>query len=226
MFRFVLALILVATLTVVLAIPALAFDLAGIFHRGERGNGDLVAVPFDLAPCTEVILKCGLDVDVTFGSEQKVTLRMDENLVPAFAVEAHGGVLTIDADDNPRPSRHTCLEVTLRALDRLTVDGAGDITIRGYDGKRLVLAVDGAGDLEVDGKAGELVVSVNGAGDIDARRLEARAAEVSVNGAGDVTVTASERAEVEINGVGDVDVYGDPADFTQSVHGIGDISRR
>lgn len=226
MFRTLLSLVLAATLTVVLTMPAFAFELADLFHRGERGNGNLVAVPFDLADCTEVVLECGLDIDVTFGSAQKITLRMDENLVSAFTVEARGGVLTIDADDNPRPSRHACLEVTLQTLDRLAVGGAGDITIRGYDGERLALVVDGAGDLEVDGRAGEVVVKVNGAGDIDARRLAARAAEVSVNGAGDVTVSASERAEVEINGVGDVDVYGDPADFTQSVHGIGDISRR
>ena len=151
---------------------------------------------------------------------------MDKNLVDLYQIKARGEVLVVDADGDPRPSRHACLEVTLIALDRLTVDGAGNITIRGYDGERLALVVDGAGDLEIDGKAGEVVVSVNGAGDIDARRLEARTADVSVNGAGDVSVWASERAKVEINGVGDVDVYGKPAEFAQDVHGIGDVSRR
>jgi hypothetical protein len=215
-----------AAAAVVLAAPAAAFEFGDLFHRGVRGNGDLVAVPVDVAPCTALVLKCGLDIDVTFGAEQKITLRMDENLVPYFEIEARGGALYVDADKHPRPSRHACLEVTLRGLDRLTVEGAGDITIRGYDGEKLALEVDGAGDLTIDGKAGNLVVSVNGAGDIDARQLAARTADVSVNGAGDVTVFASEHAEVEINGVGDVDVYGDPAEFTKSINGIGDVTRR
>jgi hypothetical protein len=220
------ALGLAAALAVVLAAPAAAFGLSDLFHHGERGNGELASVPYDLSPCSEIVLRCGLDIDVTFGPQQKITLRMDKNLVEYFIIEADGDVLVIDAKENPRPSRHACLEVTLRALDRLTVEGAGDISIRGYDGERLALVVDGAGDLEAEGKAGEIVVSVDGAGDIDARRLEARTAEVSVNGAGDVAVRASERASVEINGVGDVDVYGDPAEFKKSIHGVGDVSRR
>ncbi len=226
MFRHLRSLALGAAVAVALASPAAGFQIADIFHHGPRGNGELTSVSYDLKACSELTLKCGLDIDVTFGPQQKITLLMDKNLVSYYEIEAHGGVLVVDADKDPRPSRGACLEVTLSALDRLTVDGAGDITIRGYDGDQLALAVDGAGDLKVDGKVGELVLSVNGAGDIDARRLESRTADVSVNGAGDITVWASERAKVEINGVGDVDVYGDPTDFAQAVHGIGDISRR
>jgi hypothetical protein len=226
MSRLLRTIVLGAAAAVVLAAPAAAFEFGDLFHHGPRGNGELTSVPQDLPPCSELILKCGLDVDVTFGPEQKITLIVDKNLVEYYEIEARGGVLIVDAQKSPRPSRHACLEVTLSKLERLAVEGAGDISIRGYDGERLALVVDGAGDLEADGKAGEVVVSVNGAGDIDARRLEARAVEVSVNGAGDVSVRARERAKVEINGVGDVDVYGDPAEFAQDVRGVGDVSRR
>jgi hypothetical protein len=219
-------LVLIAAAAVVLAAPATAFEIADLFHHGTRGDGELVAVPFELAACTEVVLQCGLDIDVTFGPLQKITLRMDQNLVEFFKIEERGGVLVVDADKNPRPSRHACIEVTLRSLDRLVVEGAGDVSIRGYDGERLALAVDGAGDVVVDGRAGEVVVTVDGAGDIDARHLEARAVDVSVNGAGDVSVYASESAKAEINGVGDIDVYGNPAEFVKDVNGVGDISRR
>ncbi len=226
MSRLLRSFVLGAAIAVALAGPAAAFDFHHLFHHGPRGNGELTSVSYDLKTCSEVTLKCGLDIDVTIGPQQKITLLMDKNLVAHYEIEARDGVLVIDADKNPRPSRGAGLEVTLTELDRLTVDGAGDISIRGYDGDQLTLTVDGAGDLKVDGKVGEVVLSVNGAGDIDARRLESRTADVAVNGAGDIAVWASERAKVEINGVGDVDVYGDPADFAPSVHGIGDISRR
>lgn len=221
MSRMLCALFLVATVA-----PAAAFDLGGFLHHGPRGNGDLVATSYEVAPISVVVLKCGLDIDVTFGTDQKVTLRMDDNLVQYFKFDVRDGILFIDDDKHPRPSRDARLELTLRSLDRLTVEGAGDISIRGYDGERLALEVDGAGDLTADGKTGEIVVSVSGAGDVDARHLEARRADVSVNGAGDVDIYASEHAEVEINGVGDVDVWGDPAELTKNVHGVGDITQR
>jgi hypothetical protein len=221
-------LFVIAATAVVLAAPAAAtaFEFADLFHHGTRGDGELVAVPFELAACSEVVLQCGLDIDVTFGPQQKITLRMDQNLVENFKIEERGGVLVVDAVKNPRPSRHACLEVTLRTLDRLAVEGAGDVSIRGYDGERLALAIDGAGDVDVEGRAGEVVVSVDGAGDIDARHLEARVADVTVNGAGDVDIFASESATTVINGVGDIDVYGKPAEFTKDVNGVGAISRR
>ncbi len=169
MFRHLRSLTLGAAVAVALAAPAAAFEFGDLFHHGPRGNGELTSVDYDLKPAPS-------DPEVRarhrrhLRAQQKITLIVDKNLVASYQIEARGGVLVVDADGDPRPSRKACLEVTLSALDRLTVDGAGNITIRGYDGERLVLAVDGAGDLKADGKAGEVVVSVNGAGDIDARR--------------------------------------------------------
>jgi len=215
-----------AALAILLTVPAAALDIGDFFHRGEKGDGEMTTVTYDLADCDEIDLKCGLDIDIRFGREQRVALTVDGNLVEMYEIAARGDRLVVDADDNPRPSRGARLELTLRALSRVKISGAGDITVAGYEGDELELAISGAGDVELDGSVGTLEIRLDGAGDIDARRLEARVAAVTVNGAGDVRVFASESADIEVNGVGDVDVYGDPRDLDKSVHGIGSVARR
>jgi len=199
---------------------------AGIFNRGEKGSGDLVETDYDLDACTSILLECGLDIDITFGNKQSVTLIMDDNLVDYYEIDERSGTLVVDADDNPRPSRKARLELTLRSLDEVKIEGAGDINIKDFDDDELVIEIEGAGDIEVTGKVKDLEIEVNGAGDIDTRDLKAQDADVVINGAGDVKVYASERCDVTINGVGDVDVYGKPENFHKSVNGIGDVDRK
>jgi len=218
-----LATALLALATILLATaPAAAWS----FFGGEDGDGDLVETTYDLDDCDAIRLECGLDLDITLGGEQRVVLVMDANLVDSFSLEARGGVLVIDAADDPRPSKRARLEMTLTALRRVDIEGAGDVDVRDYHGEELTISVDGAGDLDLDGEVGRLVIEVDGAGDIDARDLRARQATVQVDGAGDVEFHASESADVTINGVGDVDVHGDPVRLEKAVHGLGSIARK
>ncbi|MEZ4386286.1 MAG: head GIN domain-containing protein [Candidatus Krumholzibacteriia bacterium] len=214
-------------LTLLLMILTLAAAAsAHRFDRGTKGNGDLTTRTYDLDDCHAIELECGLDIAITFGNKQQVSLTMDENLVEQYEFEVHGGTLNVAADKNPRPSRGARLELTLRKLDHVLIGGAGDITIDKFDGDELTLVINGAGDIEADGKVERLVVEVGGAGDVDLRELAAEHAEVTVNGAGDVKVNASKSCDVTINGVGDVDVYGKPEEFHKSVNGIGDVDRK
>jgi len=199
---------------------------AGIFNRGEKGSGDLVETDYDLDTCTSILLECGLDIDITFGNKQSVTLIMDDNLVEYYDIDERSGTLVVDADDNPRPSRKARLELTLRSLDEVKIEGAGDINIEDFDDDELVIEIEGAGDIEATGKVERLEIEVNGAGDIDTRGLKAQDANVVINGAGDVKVYASKSCDVVINGVGDVDVYGKPENFHKNVNGIGDVDRK
>ena len=214
------------TLSLLILVLVAATASAGMFDRGKKGNGDMATKTYDLDDCHAIYLECGLDIDISFGNKQQVSLTMDENLVEYFEIEERKGTLKVAADKNPRPSRGARLALTLRKLDSIEIAGAGDITIDGFDGDELIIDINGAGDIEADGKVKRLTVDVSGAGDIDARELEAEHAMVTINGAGDVKVHASKSCDVSINGVGDVDVYGKPDEFTKSVNGIGDVDRK
>jgi len=199
---------------------------AGFLDRGLKGDGDLITTDLDLDAIEAVHLECGLDIDIAFGKQQKVALTMDGNLVEHFELDVRGGVLTVATDRSTRPSRKARLALTLRSLDRLEINGAGDVRIDDFAGDDLVIEIDGAGDIEASGKVENLVIDVDGAGDVSADRLEARHAKVSVDGAGDVEVFAHQSCNVTINGVGDVDVHGKPDRFDQRVNGIGRVSRK
>jgi hypothetical protein len=218
---------LLVLLSVLIAVsPAAAFDLRSAIGGGERGNHDLTTVSIDVAACDEVLLKCGLDVDISFGDRQSVALVVDANLVDRYSIMARDGLLTIAANDHPRPSKGARLVVTLRALEQLAVEGSGDVAITGYHGPHLALDISGSGDVTLAGQADTLRVSVEGAGDVDAHACRAGSASVTVDGAGDVKVFARDHADVAINGVGDVDVYGNPPDFEPAVNGVGEVRRK
>jgi hypothetical protein len=214
--------LLVLTVLTLAAAPAAAWSLFG----GEDGNGELVETTVDVDPCHAIRLECGLDLEITLGDAQRVVLTMDENLVDNYRITERAGTLVIDAEDDPRPDGDARLQITLTALDALTIAGAGDVDLDRYRGERLEIRIGGAGDLDLAGEVGQLVVQLDGAGDIDARKLRARDAVVTVNGAGDVELYATDSADIELNGVGDVDVYGDPARFRRDVDGLGSIARK
>ena len=158
MSRLLRSFVLGAAIAVALAGPAAAFDFHHLFHHGPRGNGELTSVSYDLKTCSEVTLKCGLDIDVTIGPQQKITLLMDKNLVAHYEIEARDGVLVIDADKNPRPSRGAGLEVTLTA----PVVVASWISHR-YDGSVVAPLVFGGGNRRLYNVTGGVgVVEGNG----------------------------------------------------------------
>jgi hypothetical protein len=112
----------------------------------------------------------------------------------------------------------------LKGVARLSITGAGDLTLTSLASSALELAIVGGGDVKLTGKADAFRTSISGAADIDAGRLESRKVKVSIVGAGDAKVWAKETLDISISGAGDVGYYGDPV-LERAVRGASDIRR-
>src|SRR6266478_964092 len=133
--------------------------------------------------------------------------------------------------------------LSARAIDRLTLDGAGHIHAGPWTSESLEVRVSGAGDVKLDRlKAARFSCEVDGSGDVllagavynqrivlsgsgryRASDLKSQTATVTINGSAEVELWAEHKLDARISGSGDVRYYGAPA-VTQSVSGSGRLT--
>jgi hypothetical protein len=184
-------------------------------------------------------------------TEQVVTLRADDNLLPLIEtrVVQRGGVPTLEIGARSGASFSTRSEmlvtVDLVALSALSVAGSGDVEVQpvqtpaltvGVSGsgavalQRLVagalaVSVSGSGGVQADGRADRLSIDIAGSGDVDAGRLECDMASVTIAGSGGANVQARTSLTVSIAGSGNV-THSGAAVPRATVAGSGTVRRR
>lgn len=181
----------------------------------------------DVTEFTKIQIKGAIELKVVAGADQKVTVTTDDRYIHKITTEVSRGTLVIDMDDFDWDDHHDeeiLVNVSMKMLRELIVDGAVDAEIENIDSEEITLTVNGAGDIEIDGKCKELEVDIRGAGDINARDLKCEMTEVNIFGAGDADVYASKEITAKLMGVGDVTVWGNPSKINRSIFGLGDFN--
>jgi len=201
---------------------ASALDLFKHGWSGVKGSRDLETRAFDLDDFDSVQLDGAFDVSITVGEDQSVKVTLDDNLFEELDLRVDGRTLVLDFERNCRPSEAEVV-ITVRQLEEVEVNGAGDIDIRGFDGGDFAYSLRGAGNLEAEGRLDVFDVRLTGVGDIKARDLVARDVEVKISGVGKARVHATDSFSGSIPGMGDIDCYGDPEQRRARVSGLGDI---
>ncbi len=135
------------------------------------------------------------------------------------------------------------VEVRVRHLSRLTMEGAGDVYASGaFTGPSLGVEVAGSGvvhfdDLRVDqlsftisgsgegqlaGRIAGLRLDVSGRGKVAAPQLQVASARVSISGVGNADLWVTDDLHVDISGAGHVRYLGAPK-VRQSISGLGSV---
>ncbi|MBN1211433.1 MAG: DUF2807 domain-containing protein [candidate division Zixibacteria bacterium] len=156
------------------------------------------------------------DLFITFGGEQKVTVRADKDQLDKVVTENVGRRRLLIETDHYRSRVDIEIEITVPELKRLSLFGSGNVEVVNIDGKYFDLLVEGSGDVILEGKVEELEITVDGSGDVDASDLTAEDVYVEINGSGDVDVYAEETIYSSVNGSGDVKVHGSPKNEIQT----------
>ena len=197
----------------------------------------------ELSGFGSMVIEQGEDYEVELSGPASVLERTD--------TEVRGGTLRIGQYRQwsiwPffRGPQRLDVRVVTPSLERVTVSGAGDVSIDGLEGERfefklsgagdlsardvdldrLVIELSGAGSARVTGTVDTQEVTLSGAGDYDGRDLESQNARVEVSGAGSVVVWAEERLDVRASGAGNVEYYGDPQ-VRSDVSGVSSVTGR
>lgn len=208
-----------------------------------RGSGVAATETRDVPDFERVSVGGNLDVVVEVGRPTRVTVAGDDNLVPLVRTEVRGSTLVIEQKKRLRPSDGLTVTVAVPRLERASVSGSGEMTVRGVASEAFRASVSGSGELDAEGDFGDLSanvsgsgemmmrgtaetvdVGVSGSGEVDLMAVPAREARVSVSGSGDVAVQVREHLVARISGSGDVRYAGDPT-VDGRVSGAGRIQR-
>ena len=175
----------------------------------------------DVDEFTRIVIEGAMDLVIEVGGNQSVEVTTDEDYLSRVETHVDEDTLYISQKGRRWHNADVDIEITVRSLDAITLEGAADIDVTGIDSDMFELEIDGAGDVTLEGSCDTVSIEINGAGDIDAEDLKCKSVYVIINGAGDVDAYASESVEAELNGVGDITICGDPSSVRPRIHGLG-----
>jgi hypothetical protein len=206
--------------------PLAALALAALV-AGGCGGGPRVTATRDVPPFDRIQVSDSLDVDVIPGAGGQVRVRAGRDVMDRVRTESRDGVLHLDIVDRgivigPDPLGDVRIEVPVRSLSGVLIEGTGEVALRGLDEDRFELRVRGAGDVEARGTVEHLTATIQGAADAELASLAARTADVTVQGAADADLRVSDQLDVTVQGAADVSYRGSPL-IRSEIDGAGDL---
>lgn len=191
-----------------------------------EGSGVAATQARDVRSFGAVDLAGSSNVTIHVGGKQAVVVRADDNLLDRVTTQVEGETLVIGTTPGSFEARSPMsVEVTVPALEALTLSGSGIVTADGIDTDRLTVALPGSGVLRASGKASVLDVRHAGSGDAQLDGLVAADAHAVLSGSGRIVLTATESLDAAVPGSGAIFYGGDPAQVTTDVTGSGVVMR-
>lgn len=213
--------------------------------NGVKGEGPIVEKTLDVDNFDSFALTIAADVYVEKGSQQKVVVKGQQNLIDLLNTDTDGDMWKIKFTENVNNMKDFKVYITIPELDDVYVSGSGDVYSKGtFSGDNMEIGVSGSGNIElaIDANSAEVKVSgsgnidlagsakrvemrISGSGDIDAAQFMVKDCEAKISGSGDINIHATETLNASIVGSGDIYYKGDPS-VKSRITGSGDVRAR
>ncbi len=154
--------------------------------------------------------RSSVDLYIYQGTTPRVVVEADESVISKVETWVDGDVLIVDMDRCPMLVKTLKAHITVTDLERLTVNGSGDVTTEmTMENLHFDVKVNGSGDVNLNVDVGELSLRINGSGDADIEG-NARTASIVVSGSGDLDFEGGtmEACSVKLTGSGDIELEG------------------
>lgn len=216
-------------------------------QRKIKGNGNVMTITRTTSDYDAVKFAGSFDYVLVSGTEGKIKIEGEENLLQYIITEVKNGTLSVRTENriNLQTSRNKTIKVTVpfEAIDAVSLSGSGDVwnesvisatnfkaSITGsgdvtleVEATAIDASVTGSGDLTLKGKTNSLKASVTGSGDYKGSNLSANDVDVSVTGSGDAKVVCHGHLKARVSGSGDIKYTGSPKTEDSKVAGSGSI---
>lgn len=197
-------------------------------------SGQTTTITRDLPAFRSVSLSISADVLISQGSQQKVEIEADENVIDIIETNVRGDDLVIKTENFFwRNIGKVRIYVTVPELNGLQVSGSGDIVaqtpiitdeidlnisgsgsiqIEELESQDVHATITGSGDIRLagDNTASNLKTVITGSGDFRAADFAVENASVNITGSGTARIHVTNELETNITGSGDVHYRGNP----------------
>jgi len=215
----------------------------------NRVNGNRNVVTADRSTSqkfTKIKVSTGLDLYLSQGTKNKVTLEADENLHDIIITEVNDGVLKIYSEKSIWQAKARKVYVTVKNLEGLTATSGSDvytedvlkvetIKISATSGADIRIALDAdivetsatsGSDIRISGTANNHTSRANSGASIEAYKLISKNATVNVSSGADINIYASESINAKASSGGDIDFKGNPREINKKSSSGGSVSAK
>lgn len=211
------------------------------------GNGNVVEENRPVEPFTSIDIGGVLNVYLTQGDTESVTVEADENLLDLIVIENRGNTLRVYLKKgiDIKKAKEKNVYITLRSINQLEVGGvvnvkstnaltadAFDLHIGGVGNTdlelrcdRLDARADMVGNLALRGEVREANIKNGGVGSLKAFDLKVDRLTIKNSGVGSAEVQAQDEISITSSGVGSVRYKGDAAVKELSTSGVGKVQK-
>ncbi len=217
-------------------------------NKKVKGNGNMTTETRNTGDYDGVKCAGSMDYILVAGTEGKIKLEGESNLLEHIITEIKGNDLIIKVEKgvNLSPSWNKTIKVTIpfKDISSVSLAGSGDlwnedkITASDFDvslagSGDMILNVDatsvegslaGSGDITLKGNTNNLSLRLAGSGDIHAFGLQSNHTEATIAGSGDIEVVSNQSLKARVSGSGDIEYRGKPSKEDTKVSGSGSIS--
>lgn len=180
-----------------------------------------------------VMVKGSVEVEITQDDDEVLLIRGTEEQLARKPFYVDGGTLVLGASREARKSdfRGVKYKLSLADLERLELNGSGEVYVKPLETGKFYAAVEGSGDIRLfDLQADSATLQVSGSGDIQAAELIAPEVRLVLSGSGDIHLQTlkAEETDASVNGSGDISLQGEGATHLLEINivGSGDIDFR
>lgn len=210
----------------IIAFPLCCFFQSCNDSQCVRGTGPTNEYEIDVAEFDKISLIGIMTLNVTQGSEQKVTIISEPEIFGELTYIVNNQHLKFDFDaDCIDTDFGVQVNITVPDINYVSIEGEGKVTSVGdLTLDQLKIEIYGAGDVNLSGSANQISYLVEGTGEVDNFDISTASTFIDVQGAGNLNVTCSEQLNIEVEGSANVAYKGTPQ-ITQEVSGILNITK-
>jgi hypothetical protein len=215
-------------------------------RKTVTGNKKVISRERSAGEFTGVSTSTAIDVVLSQGEKNAITVEADENLHEYILTEVRNGTLYIFTEVNIKDAEMRRVHVTMKDITsvsstsagdvigitpiktgdlKISASSAGDIKLEVY-AKNIDLNGSSAGDITLSGEADFLEASLSSAGDLNAFNLQVREADVSASSSGDADVFVTQKLRARSSSAGDINYKGNPENIDAHSSSAGSINRR
>jgi hypothetical protein len=165
------------------------------------GSGHVVSEERPVQGVTGVNLATIGTLYIEFGSEEKLIIEAEDNLIDYFRTRVRGDMLTIETrrNTNLHTRKPVKYRLTVRDLNSISISSSGDIFAPDIEAGRFKVNVSSSGDLEIgDLKADLLRVTISSSGDVEIGKVHAGAVDVSISSSGSLYIAGGKTEEQDV----------------------------
>ena len=217
-------------------------------NKKVKGNGNMTTETRNTGDYDGVKCAGSMDYILVAGTEGKIKLEGESNLLEHIITEIKGNDLIIKVEKgiNLSPSWNKTIKVTIPFKDissvslagsgdlwnedkitasdfNVSLAGSGDMTLN-IESSSVEGSLAGSGDITLKGNTENLTLRLAGSGDIHAFDLQSNHTEASIAGSGDIEVVSNKSLKARVSGSGDIEYKGNPSKEDTKVSGSGSIS--